>query len=85
MIIPSAAGPSSPRAQTPNTPATNLTRGTPAGTITSAPSVDDDYAGYDEGGSDREDGSGDDGVIRVEFGGETPEQRAKRIALALRK
>ena len=87
--IPAVAGPSSPYPGTPTTLDTNRTRpGTP-GTITTAPSVDDDYAEYgrdevsdaDDHGVDK----GDSGVIRLEIGGETAEQKAKRAALALRK
>ncbi len=82
MHIPSVAGPSSPYPGTPRTPGT---RATTPGTVTTAPSVDDDYEGYGEEGSGGEREEVQDGVIRLEIGGETPEQRAKRIALALRK
>ena len=82
--IPSVAGPSSPFPGTPNTGG-NLTRGTTPGTVTTAPSVDDNYDGYQDEASGEEDQPGGDGIIRLEIGGETPEDRAKRIALALRK
>ncbi|WVW84955.1 hypothetical protein I302_106991 [Kwoniella bestiolae CBS 10118] len=82
--IPSAAGPSSPY---PVTPTTNghITAGTTPGTATTAPSIDYDLEGYDRD-SDDESGEGeDDGVIHLEIGGETAEEKAKRIALAMRK
>ncbi len=79
MPIPSAAGPSSPYPGTPRPGI--LTHGGTPGTVTTAPSVDDDYAGYGEERS----GAEEDEVIRLEIGGETAEERAKRIALALRK
>jgi xeroderma pigmentosum group C-complementing protein len=50
--------------------------------MTTAPSIDDDYAGY---GEEEGDEDADDGVIRLEIGGETAEEKAKRIAFALRK
>ncbi|KAK8858825.1 hypothetical protein IAR55_003055 [Kwoniella newhampshirensis] len=85
--IPDSAGPSSPYPGpgTPTTPGTNLTHGTtPGGSVTTAPSVDDNFNGYgdDESGEGSEE---DDGVIHLEIGGETAEEKAKRIALALRK
>lgn len=84
--IPAVAGPSSPYPGAPTTPGTNLTHAGTPGTITTAPSVDDDYGGYGEDGSEgEEEGGSEDGVIRLEIGGETPDARAKRIALALRK
>jgi hypothetical protein len=77
--IPSA-GPSSPFPGTPQTAGTIRTaEGTP-GTLTSAPSIDDDYAGYGESSEGEE-----EEVIRLEIGGETEEEKAKRIALAMRK
>lgn len=39
--------------------------------------------GDNDGDEEEEDGG--EGVIQVEIGGETPEERAKRIALAQRK
>jgi hypothetical protein len=48
--------------------------------VTSAPSIDDDYAGYGESSEGEE-----EEVIRLEIGGETAEVKAKRIALAMRK
>ncbi|OCF37288.1 hypothetical protein I316_01197 [Kwoniella heveanensis BCC8398] len=85
--IPSAAGPSSPYPGTPTTPGTNLTHGTTPGTVTTAPSIDDDFGGYGEesGGDDSADENDEDGVIHLELGGETAEDKAKRIALAMRK
>ncbi|WWC88411.1 uncharacterized protein L201_003322 [Kwoniella dendrophila CBS 6074] len=81
--IPSAAGPSSPYPGTPNTTG-NITAGNTPGTNTTAPSIDYDLEGY--GDSDDESGDGEnDGVIHLEIGGETAEEKAKRIALALRK
>lgn len=74
--IPSA-GPSSPFRTPVGTDRT--AEGTP-GTLTSAPSVDDDYAGYGESSEGEE-----EEVIRLEIGGETEEEKAKRIALAMRK
>lgn len=77
-----SAGPSSPypySAATPTTPGTNVTaRNTPAAT-TAGETDEDPYAEDDD---EEEEG---DGVIRLEIGGETPEEKAKRIALALRK
>ncbi|KAK4687165.1 xeroderma pigmentosum group C-complementing protein, partial [Tremellales sp. Uapishka_1] len=67
---------------TPTTPGSVLNATTP-GTMTTAPSIDNDYEGYGEGGSEEE--AEEDGVIRLEFGGETAEEKAKRIALAMRK
>ncbi|WVQ65333.1 uncharacterized protein L199_003509 [Kwoniella botswanensis] len=82
--IPSVAGPSSPYPGTPTTNG-NITAGTTPRTNTSAPSIDYDLEGYG-GDSDAESGEGeDDGVIHLEIGGETAEEKAKRIALALRK
>lgn len=84
--IPSdVAGPSSQ----PGTPGSSIRHRTDVdtpGTNTTAPSIDDDFEGYGEE-EDGEEGEeqGDDGVIRVELGGETEEEKAKRIALALRK
>ncbi|WVQ96321.1 hypothetical protein IAU59_003425 [Kwoniella sp. CBS 9459] len=85
--IPSAAGPSSPYPGTPTTPGTNLTHGTTPGTVTTAPSIDDDFGGYGEGSGLDEDSADekDDGVIHLEIGGETAEEKAKRIAFAMRK
>jgi hypothetical protein len=76
-----SAGPSSPYPTSqPGTPHTNRTaRTTPAAT-TAGETDEDPYAEDDDEKS--EDG---DGVIRLEIGGETPEEKAKRIALALRK
>jgi hypothetical protein len=48
--------------------------------LTSAPSVDDGYAGYGESSEGEE-----EEVIRLEIGGETEEEKVKRIALAMRK
>lgn len=79
------AGPSSG----PNTPGTGGSRqqsvavDTP-GTNTTAPSIDDDFDGFGDD-DEEEGGEQDDGVIRVEFGGENEEEKAKRIALAMRK
>ncbi|WVF68799.1 hypothetical protein IAT40_003571 [Kwoniella sp. CBS 6097] len=85
--IPSAAGPSSPYPGTPTTPGTNLTHATTPGTVTTAPSIDDDFGGYGEGSGMDDDSADekDDGVIHLEIGGETAEEKAKRIALAMRK
>jgi hypothetical protein len=53
------------------------------GTNTTAPSIDDDFDGY---GDEEEEGDGEkDDVIRLEIGGENEEEKAKRIALAMRK
>lgn len=82
VAIPGEAGPSSPYSTTPQTGGTAMT-GTP-GTVGTPGSIDEAYGGYGEG-SDEEEGEADDGVIRLEFGGETPEEKAKRIALAMRK
>lgn len=67
----------------PGTPAsrgTALTGATTPADMT-AESGMEGYEGYDMDESEEE----DDGVIRVEIGGETPEAKAKRIAMALRK
>jgi hypothetical protein len=56
-----------------------------AGTVTTAPSVDDDFGYADDAGESSSSEKEGDEVIRVEIGGETPEEKAKRIALALRK
>lgn len=74
------AGPSSPYPETPKTTATGAT-GTP-GDVGTPASVEEVYAGY---GEDSEEDEEDDGVIRLKFGGETPEEKAKRIAMAMRK
>ncbi|WVR06564.1 hypothetical protein IAU60_003595 [Kwoniella sp. DSM 27419] len=83
--IPATAGPSSPYPGTPTTPGTALTHATTPGTVTTAPSIDDDFDGYGgaDGGESEDDN--DDGVIHLEIGGETAEEKAKRIALAMRK
>ena len=84
--IPSVAGPSSPYPGTPTTPG-NLTKPTTPATGTTAPSIDDDCAGYGEGDDGNEEGTQgtEAGVIRLEIGGELPEDRAKRISMAMRK
>jgi hypothetical protein len=84
--VPIPSGPSSPYPDTPGS-GTNVTRHTTPGTVTTAPSVDDNFGDRDDEGESSASGSGTegDGVIRVEIGGETPEEKAKRIALALRK
>ncbi|WVQ84392.1 hypothetical protein IAT38_006544 [Cryptococcus sp. DSM 104549] len=75
--IPASAGPSSPF---PTTPGTNGTHGT----RTAPGSVDP--AGNDEEEEDESDEEEEgDGVIHLEIGGETAEEKAKRIALAMRK
>lgn len=78
-----SAGPSSPYPNrgtpTATTPGTNLTaHNTPAPT-TAGETDEDPYAEDDESAVEG------DGVIRLEIGGETPEEKAKRIAMALRK
>jgi xeroderma pigmentosum group C-complementing protein len=80
--VPIPSGPSSPYPGPPHTPGTttNPTAGTTPGTATTAPSVDDEYAEYGESSS-----SEGNEVIRLEIGGETEEEKARRIALALRK
>jgi hypothetical protein len=50
----------------------------------SAPSVDDEYGGYDDE-DDEESVEGAGQVLTLKLDGETPEQKARRIALALRK
>lgn len=77
------AGPSSPYPGTPTTPGTNLTAATTPGGGTTAGDTDADPYGDDE--DDEDSGEDGDGVIRLEIGGETPEEKAKRIALATRK
>ncbi|WWC71011.1 uncharacterized protein I206_104964 [Kwoniella pini CBS 10737] len=84
VAIPSIAGPSSPYPGTPNTGG-NITAGTTPGTNTTAPSIDYDLDGYGEGSGDESAEEEEDGVIHLEIGGETAEEKAKRIALALRK
>lgn len=75
------AGPSSPY---PETPKTMLIGGTATpGDVGTPASVEEAYAGYGEGSEDEDEE--DDGVIRLEIGGETPEEKAKRIAMAMRK
>lgn len=78
-----SAGPSSPypysRTGTPNTPGTNLTAANTPAPTTAGETDEDPYA------EDEESGDEGGGVIRLEIGGETPEEKAKRIALALRK
>lgn len=54
------------------------------GTNTTAPSIDDDFEGFGED-DDEGEGEKEDGVIRLELGGENDEEKAKRIALAMRK
>jgi hypothetical protein len=80
VAIPDQAGPSS----APTTPAGHLVSAvnTP-GTNTTAPSIDDDFEGFGE--DDDEEGEKQDEVIRLEIGGENEEEKAKRIALAMRK
>lgn len=57
--------------------------------MTTNPSVDDDFTGYgdEDVAEDDEEGEddGNDGVLRIEIGGETAEEKAKRIMLAMRK
>lgn len=78
-----SAGPSSPypysHPGTPNTPGTNMTARTSPAPTTAGETEEDPYAEDDESADEG------DGVIRLEIGGETEEQKAKRIALALRK
>ena len=83
--IPSAANPSSPYVGTPTTTGRNPSQGHTASLPTSPFSVNDDYAGYDDQQDDENEDEGQDDVIRLEIGGETPEEKAKRIAFALRK
>jgi hypothetical protein len=73
------AGPS--RLSTPITPRT-IDVSTPA-SLTSAPSVDDEFE--EVGIAVEEPTQKYDEVIRVELGGETAEQKARRIELASRK
>lgn len=74
-----------PGASTPVTPARgqSVATNTP-GTNTTAPSIDDDFDGYGDEEEEEEGGEKDD-VIRLEIGGENDEEKAKRIALAMRK
>ena len=83
--IPSAADQSSPYAGTPATPGTYPSQGRTASIPTSPRTMDDEYAGYDAEQDDEEENHGQDDGIRLEIGGESPEERAKRIAFALRK
>lgn len=53
------------------------------GTNTTAPSIDDNFDGFDE--EEEDDAGKGDEVIRLEIGGENDEEKAKRIALAMRK
>jgi len=93
VAVPATATTSSPYPGTPTTAANHTNPATP-GTVTTAPSIDDDFDADSrvESGSevaaesdDAEDDMATAGVIRVEIGGETIEERAKRIAMALRK
>lgn len=84
MPIPSAAGPSSSRGGTPATGGTATGYNTP-GTVTTAPSMNDHYGAYGEEDEAEDQGTNDEGVIRLELDGETQEQRDKRKAMALRK
>ena len=71
----------------PNTPGSSVRPRTDVdtpGTNTPAPSVDDDFEGYGDEEDEEDDGKKDD-IIRVEFGGENEEEKARRIALAMRK
>jgi hypothetical protein len=80
VAIPGQGGPSS----APTTPARHQSVATDTpGTNTTAPSIDDNFDGFDEGEED-DAGKGDE-VIRLEIGGENEEEKAKRIALAMRK
>lgn len=74
-----ASGASSPFPGTPVSRGTAITAATTPGDMT-AESGAEGYGEYDEDESEE-----DEGVIRVEIGGETPEEKAKRIALSLRK
>lgn len=84
VAIPTISAPVTPGGTIsgPGTPATHATARTGATTPAdlTAESGAEGYDGYDVDESDE-----DDGVIRVEIGGETPEQKAKRLAMALRK
>jgi hypothetical protein len=78
-----------PGASTPITPGTGTGRqgsvmDTP-GTNTTAPSIDDNFDGYGDEDEEEEEGGEKDDVIRLEIGGENEEEKAKRIALAMRK
>lgn len=55
------------------------------GSNTTAPSIDDNFDGYGDEEEEEEDGGEKDDVIRLEIGGENEEEKAKRIALAMRK
>jgi xeroderma pigmentosum group C-complementing protein len=55
------------------------------GTNTTAPSIDDNFDGYGDEEEEEEEGGEKDDVIRLEIGGENEEEKAKRIALAMRK
>jgi hypothetical protein len=73
-----------PGASTPVTPARGQSVATDTpGTNTTAPSIDDDFEGY--GDEEEQEGGEKDDVIRLEIGGENEEEKAKRIALAMRK
>jgi len=76
-----------PGASTPITPGTGRqgsVMDTP-GTNTTAPSIDDNFDGYGDEEEEGEEGGEKDDVIRLEIGGENEEEKAKRIALAMRK
>lgn len=80
------AGPSSPYPGTPTTQGTNLTRATNTpGTIDTGDDSDEDEAGVYSDGHDINTGEEVAGVLTLEIGGETPEERERRIALAMRK
>lgn len=83
VAIPGQGGPSS----APTTPARHqsVATDTPGtGTNTTAPSIDDNFDGFDDEEEEEDAGKGDE-VIRLEIGGENEEEKAKRIALAMRK
>lgn len=65
---------------TPGTPMTPYSMSTPNVNGTSV-AVSDDEHGY----MDEEEEEEEEQVIRLEIGGETPEEKAKRLALAMRK
>ena len=78
--IPEAGAPSS-RYGTPTTTG-GLTAGTTPGTLRSNAVTSEDDASEESFDGD---GQKDDEVIRVQIGGETPEEKARRIMLSLRK
>lgn len=74
-----------PGASTPITPGRQGSVVNTPGTNTTAPSIDDNFDGYGDEEEEGEEGGEKDDVIRLEIGGENEEEKAKRIALAMRK